>query len=780
MFRFPLRTRESNLSSDVYTIDKLHSLLHTLQEEAQYLLVFLRSVCSIEICKITESNDTVSLFKVSVSQRDFQSRLSQQRQLLSDVELTFIDDSKYSVRDIIKDTSRFNVEKVDSGIVSNYDWLVVNQIGSDDDELMQLAEKQHVLPWVGTAINLEDLISNGRIFCVLPLPVEDQAPFHVHVNGTFAISSNRRSLKWEAQERKGDEEGTWNKLLVEKCLPSCYFKLVSELMELLIDPSTVYSCWPDIEEVTNTPWQGLLGPFYQLLVRNSKAVHTFGERWVSVKNAVFIIDKLPASVKDAVVRCNENVVEIDNSNYEALKQYCGLKTLQPAVVRSYLKSNVYSYCNASRKEKLEILKYILQDNAFQDITGLQLLPLADNSFKMFQDKSCYFEDIFVCSSSHPSSLLPGLENQLVSVYNKDSTLHSLLCSVVKSGCTQLVLLDTEQVANLISKCNTSYWSHDQMSQFWGWLNSQELTHFQWKPIVPVKSHTGDTSVTALAKQNGVVYISQYTRVLLALLSGLEKCGIRFADAREFSYLKHDQLPQYLYQFENDQVLDAMHSLNLKGVSLSNSEAVALQQFFSNFELDYNRIATLCKIPLFKALQHDESFRVSINAIRTPYCDNKAIAMSGTYSFRTDLLANTPLIIDVTGNVSSLIRNLSTHIYLMQETEYLQKVAFQQICNRQFRNSSIAAFMRSVLDNFYTPQYRQATDQLTSAMSSLPFVEVLNSSTLDSPQNLFDPEIEILCQLYNGERNFPASSFDFNLPILRQCGLKSSVNANEIF
>ncbi|XP_019860001.1 PREDICTED: sacsin-like isoform X2 [Amphimedon queenslandica] len=780
LFRFPLRNKESNLSSDVYTIDKLHSLLHTLQEEAQYLLVFLRSVCSIEICKITESNDTVSLFKVSVSQKDFQSRLSQQRKLLSDVESTFIGDSKYCIRDIIIDASCFNVEKVDASVVSNYNWLVVDQIGSDDNDVMQLAEKQHILPWVGAAINLEDPIRNGRIFCILPLPVENQAPFHVHVNGTFAISSNRRSLKWEAQERKGDEEGTWNKLLVEKCLPSCYFRLVSELMELLVDPSTVYSCWPDIERVNGTPWSGILDPFYQLLVSNSKAVNTFGGRWISVRHAVLIIDKVPASVKYAMIKCNANLVEINDSNYEALKQYGSLKTLQPSVVRSYLKSNIHSYCNAPRNEKFEILKYILQDNAFHDIIGLQLLPLADNSFQVFQNKSRYVDDIFVSSSSCPSSLLPGLESQLVSVYNEDSTLHSLLCSVVKSGCTQLVLLDTEQVADLLSKCNTSHWSHDQMSKFWQWLNSEQLTHFQSKPIVPVKCHTGGPSVTALAKQNGVVYISQYTDVPLALLSGLEKCGIRFAHAHEFSHLKHKQLSQYLYQFENDQVLDAIQLSNFDCVSLSSSEAVALQQFLSSFELNDNRVATLCKIPLFKALQHNESSRVSINAIRTSYCDNKAIAMSGTYSFRTDLLTRIPLIIDVTENVLSLIQHLTAHIYLIQEIEYLQKIAFQQICNRQFDNSSIVPFMISVLDNFYTPQYRQAAKQLTSAMSSLPFVPILNSPALETPQDLFDPEIEILRQLYNGERKFPASSFHCYLPILRQCGLKSSVNADEIF
>ena len=57
---------------------------------------------------------------------------------------------------------------------------------------MQLAEKHHVLPWVGTVFEVSTTrCSSGCTFCVLPLPVEAKAPFSVHINGTFAVSSNR-------------------------------------------------------------------------------------------------------------------------------------------------------------------------------------------------------------------------------------------------------------------------------------------------------------------------------------------------------------------------------------------------------------------------------------------------------------------------------------------------------------------------------------------------------------------------------------------------------------
>ena len=789
LFRFPLRSRESKLSSAMYNIDKLHNLLDTLKDEAQYLLVFLRSVCSIEICKITESNETLSLFKVSVSQRDYQARLSQQQRLVEKVEVTFIGQSQYSVRKVIKDTSHFNIEKVDGGICSAHEWLVVNQVGSDNDEVMNLAEKQHILPWVGTAVELKCSFSNGRIFCVLPLPVEDQAPFSVHVNGTFAISSNRRSLKWEAQERKGDEEGTWNKLLVEKCLPSCYVKLVIELMEVHSDPSAVYNCWPDIGRLSGTPWQGLLASFYQSLFSNSKVVHTplFGGRWISVRDAVFITTDVPQAVRDAITKCNVNIVEVNDSCNQALKQYCSssLTTLQPALMRYYLKRNHQSYSYASRESKFEILKYCLKDNLYHDVVGLHLLPLANGSFQQFQSKSRYVEDTFVCSSSFPCNLLPGLESKLVNVYNEDDLVHSLLCSIANSSHTQLIMLNAPQVANLLSQCSTSSWSREQMSRFWQWLKNQQLSYFQNKQLVPIKSYLNNvTSIIPLARQGRAIYISQYSSLPSRdLLTGLEKCGIQFADAREFSYLSHSQLPEYLYQFEHNQVLDALKSLSVANASLSSTEAIALQDFFSRSYLNSSRMATITMIPLFKVLQYDGSSRWSINSIRTSHVSgNKAIAMNGSYGFRTDLLPSSPFVIDASGNVSGLLRNLTNFVVLMTETDYLLTIAFQKIYNRQFTSSSVVPFMISVLENFYSPQYRQVSQQLISAMRNLPFVEVMNdSAALNAPQNLFDIENAALIELYLGEwHRFPAPSFKPYFPILRQCGLKSAITADDIY
>ena len=764
-------------------------MLESLKEEAQYLLIFLRSICSIEVFRITEGNITEPVLKVSVSEADFASRLKQQRQLVSQVEAIFSGELSRTVGQLVNDTSHFHIHiSIDGRFTYEHEWLVVNQVGSKDDEVMHLAEKQHVLPWVGAAIDLNTSCLAGRIFCVLPLPVEDRAPMCIHVNGTFAVSSNRRSLQWEAQERKGDEEGTWNKLLVKKCHPSCYLKLVSEIMALDIPHNTVYNCWPDIQRLRGTPWDSLLEPFYTSLLSSNMVVHTqaiSSGMWISIQEAVFITDDVPMSVIDAMKLCGIKLVQLNSTCNQALALYYNRKrsTINPALVRTNLKHNPSSYCYVSKEAKMEILKYCFRDNNFQDLAGLQLIPLADGSFQQFQKTSSFYTDgCYVCTSENPSALLPGLENKLINVYEEDRTLHSLLCSIARSGYTQLTMLNCQQVANLISQCNTSSWSYKQMAYFWQWLRNQQLAYFQNKLIVPIKLSSSDSrSIVQLTTKEGVVYIPLYTIVSQPLLTSLEKCHIKFADANVFDYLSHHELAKYLNKFECNKLLDVISSYNVANISFSDDEAAKLQEFFSNVLFDSNKRAAIAKLPIFKVLC-EESTRYSIDVMTSPYADGKAIAINGAYSFRTDLLPSRPLIIDTTSDNNSLrlLRSITSHVYFMTETEYLLIVAFKQIKNRQFANSHIVPFMKSVFDNFYSSEYRQASQRLVADMKNLPFVEVSLSRQLEAPCNLFDPDVLILKQLFLGECKFPASSNQSHLGILRQCGLKVSVDARELF
>ena len=785
LFRFPLRKTPSKISREVYDVKRLCSLLDSLKEEAEHLLLFLRSVCSIEVFEINACGSISSLFKVGIDQESLRAHISTQKKFLSNI--NGLESGSRSLP--LVESSRFKVVITEGRARNEHEWMVVHQVGSSSQEVWQLAEKQQVLPWVGVAVELNTLVTSGRIFCVLPLPVEDSIPLNVHVNGTFAVTNNRRSIKWEAHERRQDEQATWNRMLVEKCLPSCYFQLVSKLMELqCIDSNAVYNCWPDINRVQGTPWHGLLEPFYRLLFSNKKVVHTLqGRKWIQVSEGVFITRDIPIAVQEALMQCNVNLVIMNGICNQAIQKFfnASVKALTPQLARQHLRSTrlAYMYDNALRQEKLDILKYCLMDSKYSDLGGLHLIPLANESYAEFKSVfsiSRSVEELCVSTPANPSSLLPDLQSNLIKMYDEDEALHSMLYSVANSGQTQLTVLNTVKVAKFLSHCNTSLWPQPQMENFWQWLQKQDLSHFCNKKIVPVKQPSGDTDIVQLGKQAGVVYISQYSIVQSnELINGLQKCGINFADSHVFKYLVHSQISQYLHQFVPDQVLDAMQSMNFIGLKFLRSEALAIQQFLSNFNFSngrMDRLYTFSQLPLFEVLQYSDSVRYSINSLKV--IDSMAIAMSGKYQFDTSLIQERPLIIDTTShNNQHLLNTLSIAeiIYFMSEMEYLQKVAFQQIRSKKFERNNIVPFMKNVLENCINPRTMQ---QLTSALKDLPFINI-TMFKFEAPCNLFDPEKKILKALFVGEPKFPGEDFVSYLPILRQCGLKSSVSAGEI-
>ena len=785
LFRFPLRNKPSKLSEELYTISKLLVLLESLKAEAKYILLFLRSVCSIEVIEISVPNTLKSVFKVSIDTDTYIQHITQQQQLLSDVQSTFIIDSLSTVRNVIKSSDHFNIEVHDDSSHSEHEWIVVNQVGSEDTEVMQLAEKQHVLPWVGTAFEVSTTpCYGGRIFCVLPLPIEDRAPFSVHINGSFAVSSNRRSLKWEAQERKDDEESTWNKLLVNKCLPSCYARLVSELIQLCPSNYTaIYSCWPDIDQIKGTPWEGILKLLYKRLLYSSQVVYTpiFGGQWISISESIFVNEDaiILQPVKECVLRCQVKLVEVDYKQRNALHHYYAkyITILNPSMVRMELKKNSRVYESMPSLDKLAILDYCLSDHKYNDFSGLKLLPLLNGDFVQFTQTSHSLygsTTSYICSSSTPHTILPGLEHILVSIYSDNPTTHSNLIELAKSGQTQLKVLGVPEVAMLLPQSNPESWSDKQLAFFWQWLQNKALHLFHKKQIVPIKHLSGLTTVMPLAIQGGVVYVPPYFPVSSTLLAALEKCSIKLANARDFNYLDHKHLTQYLYQFNPDDILDAMQGFSLGNIKLSSKEAEALQTFLSSSTLStVARVNTVCTLPIFSVIQ-DTGNRHSINSIKTPYYGNTAIAESTPFDLKIDLLSTTPLVISRHGNDKNILLNLSKHVSLINEIQFLLHIAFNQIQNREFNISNMVPFMTSILDSFDSMRrkYPSLFKQFKKAISTLPFIPVSSSTVLQAPCNLFDPQDAMLKELFREQSVFPGPEFSSYLYVLRQCGLKS--------
>ena len=103
--------------------------------------------------------------------------------------------------------------------------------------------------------------------------------------------------------------------------------------------------------------------------------------------------------------------------------------MTPSLVRSVLKTVPFSYENLKREEKLQLLKFVLKDECFSELSGLKLLPVSDGEFVPFSNSDA---TIFISSRKHPPGLIPTLRHRLLDQSLESETLTTLE-AVAKAG-----------------------------------------------------------------------------------------------------------------------------------------------------------------------------------------------------------------------------------------------------------------------------------------------------------------------------------------------------------
>jgi len=586
LFRFPLRITASDLSENLYTIQKLQDLLVAIREEAKFLLLFLRSVQEIEVYEISQYGQQMPSFQVAIQEMDV---TGHKRKNFMDNLRTASAQARplpYLITRSIDLVADFHVEvtdhSCDTTTVSH--WLVANQVGSQNQSVLHTAAKQHVFPWVGTALELSDGSNSptspgGRIFCFLPMPTEASSSLPVHVNGTFGLNDDRRTLKWPGTERKNDPAADWNEILVSELLPSCYAQLLMEAKKHL-HPEQFYKVWPEVKEIKITPWKGLLLPLCTLLFKEAiiwtSREGTFGGQWIMLTHGTFIPqgDTLSSLVHRVLSDCDTRLVKVPDRVWEALKYadfYSKLTLLSPSIARTVLRSLPSSYQDADALSKFDLLRYCLSDENYSDLHELTLLPLADGHFIDFLVPYCSQGTVkprYICNDKCPHDLLPNIDNLLVDL-PESPEIQTSLQKVAFSEKTQLQNLNVQLVAQLLPVCFPAWQKKNCASLtsssskakwlkiFWRWVQPHSLKHFTGKMVLPLTSEDSGAGfqVTRLNKNSSVVCISE--ECSSELLSALTKLQVRYIQSDEFPYLHHRDLFSYLNRYDTGGLFTAI-------------------------------------------------------------------------------------------------------------------------------------------------------------------------------------------------------------------------------
>ena len=262
IFRFPLRTGgyETKISNNIYNPAKVRTSLFTpFKCEIENCLLFMKSVNKITV-SVKSNSGTQILYSAEVSDR-FRDGLAMHRGEI----FKFVDNGHYlnSTQFYI---SVFPIYTMDTERSMRL-WVVINMLGlGAGKELYNSYKKQpesSYLPWFAIAlplphnpntmkaidnafcwsveytdlpsvfqflqslpcISISNIVGNfvGNLFCFLPTAASSNFPFHIH--GYFALTTNRRAIKWPRHDDLSDE-ARWNRDLVDVLGTVCYAVLV--------------------------------------------------------------------------------------------------------------------------------------------------------------------------------------------------------------------------------------------------------------------------------------------------------------------------------------------------------------------------------------------------------------------------------------------------------------------------------------------------------------------------------------------------------------------------
>ncbi|CAC5417861.1 unnamed protein product [Mytilus coruscus] len=137
----------------------------------------------------------------------------------------------------------------------------------------------------------------GDVFCLMPFSLTENSltGLPVHVNDFFALSQNRRYVKWPTadQMRQGtykDNSLRWNNCLITEVLAELYNNVILELIEHTIrsdSDAIVTRTRLDCRQITEH-WKNILEPLFDSLFESMFRENN-GGCWISIKEAVFDI-----------------------------------------------------------------------------------------------------------------------------------------------------------------------------------------------------------------------------------------------------------------------------------------------------------------------------------------------------------------------------------------------------------------------------------------------------------------------------------------------------------
>ncbi|KAI8507949.1 hypothetical protein Bbelb_141890 [Branchiostoma belcheri] len=331
LFRLPLRTPQEAAESEISDVSyskpgnaNMERLIRSFKEGLKPLLLFTQNVRQVTMYTMAESADPsrmVETFHVSKSPvkylREMQilspsHKLTDKFQIQSNCLLATSDIMKRQGTNRMKECPETSmVVKVTcregTGNAVSEEWIISSCMGSSASLKLASSDRGRkigLVPCGGVAALLKssdgshqntsiDNPPNGEVFCFLPLSIRTGLP--VHVNGSFAVASNRRGLWEETSTDRNDLKVEWNKALMEDAVCKAYVTVLLDLSDMAkkgqLTPYQYHSFWPNTCHIPGTThYSVLVKAFYAALSSRDKPPPLFESegQWLSFTSMVLL------------------------------------------------------------------------------------------------------------------------------------------------------------------------------------------------------------------------------------------------------------------------------------------------------------------------------------------------------------------------------------------------------------------------------------------------------------------------------------------------------------
>ena len=802
LIRFPLRNEQSELSDKLYTTAKLKSILKALKDDASILFLFLRYIEKIEVFTINTSSFVTKLFSVETDKATERARKKSKDTFFKKVKqfhsvpgatLPFL---QYEVT--------ISVQDIELGIHNIHQWIVANWVGSENKEIIEASQRVCSLPWLGLAASLNSHCPS-RLFCFLPMPDSEEVnpPLPVCVHGTFGLTKDRRHLKWKTSDMQNDDGALWNDLLLSKMLPSCYVKFLNSL-KAKCNPEKFYSFWPSVPFVNQTNWRVALRPLLSLLLQDQLFWSQNGS-WVKLQSSVYVVPQMnsgqfPQVVINALIKCGKVVVVLSHRVWEAVKFiYTGaypFSTITPSLVKQTLKTNPVSYTNVTRSEKYKLLHYCLEDRCYNNLPGLVLLPVVNNSFIAFGNNRST-NKLYVCDEAFlQTRLLANNEATLVNVEAEDSNLHHKLEEIARSNHTQLQKLNAEAVAMILKQLSPfqngfccygaagGFYNENWLKIFWSWVSTHHLSYFVNIRVIPVSNEKTSNGFKVVAlqtkKSSKIIKYSRNASFYPELVPAAGKLGCYLTCSEEFGYLYHAELKKYVNDLTPASLLTIASQTNYQNVLFIQDEARALRYFIFQYPVSLSMVqqSVALNLHIFPTMQNHDLH--SLQAAKCTAAGRSAAMIilepEGLSKYAFSIPRSPLILITDKASIGNLLAILPGSCWFPTKIQIIMHVILFAIENKQLTRENVLKVMAIILD---TNEYNLLSSEsegsvLIDILKSLKFIPTSQTVNLYSANMVYDPEDRILQNLFSGQEMFPIAPFTVNhFPALRGLGMKNS-------